>query len=58
MGDNFLLWKQCGGYCNLHFYLVDIVESSILILKVIGHYCKMGKDLGDIVISPKIIGCK
>jgi hypothetical protein len=46
------LWKNVGDICNLHFYLDDIVKSDIILLWVIGHSWKMGKDLGDIVISP------
>jgi hypothetical protein len=52
MGDIVMLWQTLGWYCNLNLYLDDIVKSDILLLKVIGHYWKMGQLLGDIVISP------
>jgi hypothetical protein len=53
MSDIVIPWKPDGWYCKLILYLGDIENIYILILKDIVRFCKVGKNMGDIVIPPK-----
>ena len=52
MGDVVILWKSDEWYCKLILYMGDIENVNILILKVIVCFCKVGKNMGDNVVSP------
>ena len=53
MGDIVISCKSDGWCCKLILYLGDIENIYILILKDIVRFCKVGKNMGDIVIPPK-----
>jgi hypothetical protein len=51
MDDIVILCTPDEWYWKLILYLGDIENVYILILKVIVHFCKVGKNMGNIVIS-------